>query len=272
MSENNNGMAGNDMYLTFLGTGAGSGVPSFDCDCVACREAATDPRYLRTRCAVTIHGEQTTLIDTPPDLRSQLLREQIDRIDHFVLTHSHYDHTGGLGELEFYVRVSHKEAIPTYMTSESQAWLHTAFGFMEDCLYIQPVEVGWQFELDEVRYTALEVTHAPGTVGLLMETSERSTAYIPDTGPLPVATMEKLHGIDTLILGATFWGRNWMPEDHLSVDEAVQIGLQLQVKKLYLTHLSMHHDTPITNKELEAHLHTFGDHISPAYDGLAINL
>jgi phosphoribosyl 1,2-cyclic phosphate phosphodiesterase len=134
------------------------------------------------------------------------------------------------------------------------------------------VEAGWQFELEKVRYTALEVTHTPGTLGFLMEIAGRRTAYIPDTGPLPAATLEKLQGADTLILGATFWGRNWMPQDHLLVDEAVQIGLQLRVKKLYLTHVSMHHDTPVTNQELEAHLRASGNHLYLAYDGLAITL
>ncbi len=258
--------------LIFLGTGAGSGVPAFYCDCVACKEASVEPRYRRTCSAVMIQGEKTTLVDAPPDLRQQLVREGMGQVDHFILTHSHYDHTGGLGELEYYVRVRRREVIPTYMTPASQSWLHMAFGYLEDCLCVQTVEAGWQFELDGVRYIALEVTHAPGTLGLLMETAGRRTAYIPDTGPLPASTLEKLQGIDTLILGATFWGRNWMPEDHLSVDEVIQIGLQLQAKQIYLTHLAMHHDTPVTNQELEAHLCMFGRHIHLAYDGLVIPL
>lgn len=259
--------------LVFLGTGAGCGVPSFFCNCVACREASVEPRFQRSRCALLIRGEQNTLIDAPPDLSAQLKRESIRQVDHFILTHSHYDHTGGMGELEFYVRVGRQQAIPAYMTPDSLAWLRAAFGFMEDCLYTQTVEAGWQFELDHVTYTGLEVTHAPGTFGLLLETpGGRRTAYIPDTGPLPAPTVEQLQGIDTLILGAAFWGRNWMPEDHLSVEDAVQIGLNLKVKKLYLTHLSMHHDTPVTNRELEAYLQTFGDHLHLAYDGLCTEI
>jgi len=213
------------------------------------------------------------LIDAPPDLRAQLVREQIDQIDQFVLTHGHYDHSGGLGDLEFYVRVRRQEAIPAYMSQLSQDWLRASYGFMADCLLIQTVETGWQFELDGVVYTGLEVTHAPGTLGLLFETaSGRRTAYIPDTGQLPAATQEKLEGVDTLILGATFWGRNWMPEDHLSVEEAVQIGQSLNSKEIFLTHLSMHHDTPVTNGELEAYLRTFGEHLHLAYDGLRIEI
>lgn len=261
------------MKLIFLGTGAGCGVPSFYCNCPACQEAQREPRYTRSRCAIMVSGEQNTLIDAPPDLRFQLLRERIDQIDHFFLTHWHYDHSGGLGELEFYVRVKRQEAIPAYMTPGSLKWLRASYGFLEDCFSIQTVDAGWQFELDKVVYTGLEVTHAPGTLGLLLHTSSsKRTAYLPDTGPLPASTQEMLRGVDTLILGATFWGRNWMPEDHLSVQEAVQIGLRLEAKEMYLTHVSMHHDKPITNRELESYLLSFGDHLHLAYDGLCVEI
>lgn len=259
--------------LIFLGSGAGCGVPAFFCNCAACQEAQVEPRYRRTRCSVAIQGATTTLIDSPPELRAQLIREGIDRIDQFLMTHWHYDHSGGLGDLEFYVRVKRGEAIPAYMTAETKEWLDTAFWFLQDCLFIQTLAPGYQVEADGVGYTALEVAHVPGTVGWLMETtSGKRTAYLSDTGPLPGNTAERLQRIDTLILGATFWGRNWMPEDHLSVEEAVQIGLGLNVKKLYLTHLSMHHDTPATNRELEAYLRTFGGHLHLAYDGLCIEI
>jgi phosphoribosyl 1,2-cyclic phosphate phosphodiesterase len=262
-----------DPKLIFLGTGAGCGVPSFFCSCAACREAATNPRYQRSRCSLLIRGEKNTLVDSPPDLRAQLLRQGIGQIDHFILTHSHYDHSGGLGELEFYIRVGRQEAIPAYMSPGSLAWLKASFCFMEDCFYSQTVEAGWQFELDGVFYSGLEVAHAPGTLGLLLETpSGTRTAYISDTGPLPASTREMLQGIDTLIIGATFWGRNWMPEDHLSVEQAVRIGLEMDAKQVYLTHLSMHHATPVTNKELETYLLTYGDHLHLAYDGLCIKI
>ena len=259
--------------LIFLGTGAGCGVPSFFCGCVACQEAVAEPRYRRTRCAVAIQGEITTLIDSPAELRTQLIREGIHRIDQFLMTHWHYDHAGGLGDLEFYVRVKRGDVIPAYMTVETQEWLGKAFWFLQDCLYIQTLAPGYQVEADGVRYTALEVAHVPGTLGWLMESaSGKRTAYISDTGPLPGSTAEQLRGIDTLILGATFWGRNWMPDTHLSVTEAVQIALMLEAKQGYFTHLSMHHDTPVTSRELEAYLKGYGEHLHVAYDGLQIEI
>ena len=261
------------MELVILGSGAGCGVPSFFCDCAACQEAAVVPACRRTRCSLAIVGKQVTLIDAPPEFRSQLIREGIDRIDHFFMTHWHYDHAGGLGDLEFYVRVKRGEAIPAYMTAETKEWLERAFWFLEDCLYIQTLAPGYQVDADGVSYTALACTHAPGTVGWLMESrSGRRTAYIPDTGPLPDTTSALLAGVDTLILGASFWGRNWMPDTHLSVDEAVRIALDVKAKQTYLTHLSMHHDTPVTCRELEAYLGSAGPGLRLAYDGTRIEI
>lgn len=259
--------------LVFLGTGAGCGVPSFFCDCVACQEAAGEPRFWRSRCSLLVQGDANILVDAPPELRTQLIREKISVVDYFILTHSHYDHTGGLGDLEFYTRVGRQQAIPAYMTPQSLAWLHNSMDFMEDCLYTQAIEPGWQIELGSVKITALEVTHHPGTIGLLFETpGGRRTAYISDTGPLPAATLDLIRGVDTLILGATFNGSNWMPDTHLSIDEGIQIGQQAKPGKLILTHVSMHHDTPITSRDLEAYIRSYGDNFHLAYDGLRIEI
>ncbi len=259
--------------LIFLGTGASSGVPSFYCGCRACQEALAEPFYRRTCCGLLIQGEANILVDAPPDLRMQLVREKIDHLDALFLTHSHFDHTGGLGELEFYVRLKRKDALPAYMSAETEYWLDSAYEFMKDCLAIQSFSAPAQTILDGISYTALEAKHAPGTLGLLMQTpSGRRVAYLPDTGPLPPSTFQQLRAVDILILDATFWGNNWMPETHHSVETAVQTGLALNARQIYLTHLSMHYDQPVTSQELEIYLKQFGDHVHLAYDGLKIDL
>ena len=105
---------------------------------------------------------------------------------------------------------------------------------------------------------------------LLLKTEHGRAAYIPDTGPLPPATLEAIRGVDTLILGASFWGRNRLPEDHLSVEEALIVARHVRPKDFYLTHLSMHYDSPVTNHELESYLAPFGESFRIARDGLSI--
>jgi len=258
--------------LKFLGTGAAGGVPSFFCNCAACLDAALDPRLQRTRCSVLISGRKNVLVDAPPDLRHQLLAAGTRQIDGFILTHAHYDHSGGLGDIEFHARIDGLAPIPSYMSRESAVWLQEAFGFMADCLAVHVIEAGEEFIVDDTTYTALEVTHSPGTFGLLVRTKHGRAAYIPDTGPLPPATLEAIRGVETLILGASFWGRNRLPEDHLSVEEALSVARDIRPKYFYLTHLSMHYDSPVTNHELESYLAPFGDSFCVARDGLSIDI
>ena len=91
--------------FTFLGTSSGCGVPAFFCHCPACEAARKDPAKRRGCTGVALRGHGTTIIDASPDIRHQLNREGIDIIDDFFLTHAHYDHMGGLGEFEYFIRL-----------------------------------------------------------------------------------------------------------------------------------------------------------------------
>ena len=260
------------MQIVFLGTGAGCGVPSLYCDCAACEEARQQPHLGRSRCSIVVQGKGTTLIDAPPELRTQLVREGVKEIDQFILTHWHFDHFGGIGDLEFYMRMKRKEAIPTVMTRETRQAFEQGFGYMADCLQVYLIEHGSTWELDDLSCTLLRAQHAPGTVCVLLEHEGRKTAYIPDSGPLPEETAVSLQNLNTLIIDATFWGNNWMPEQHHSVQSAIETGQALNAKQIYLTHLSMHYDQPVTDRELTAYVSQFGDHVHLAYDGLRIDI
>ena len=266
-----------DHIFTFMGTAAGCGVPSFFCSCPACEEARANPELRRGDCGVMVRGVNaegevrpgtTLVIDTPPDARHQLLREDVRNVDELLFTHGHFDHIGGLGEYEYLVQLVRKAPLPTYASVDCLTTLGTEFQYMAYCLdatVLQPFDV---HEFDGVRYTALPVTHAPGTFGYLIETPETRLFYASDTGRLPEETAERIRDVDVLAMDATFWKKNWSPDAHHSVQECIEEGLELGAKKIYLTHMCMHYDEPITYAELVDYLEQYDGRVEPAMDGL----
>ncbi len=258
--------------FTFMGTAAGCGVPSFFCDCPACNEARANPALRRGDCGVMVRGEKTLIIDTPPDARHQLLREDVRNVDEILFTHAHFDHIGGLGEYEYLVQLVRKEQLPTYGSPDALSGIAQEFHYMTYALDFHPLEPFETHEFDGVRYTACPVTHAPGTYGYLVETPETRLFYASDTARLPAETAERIRGVDVLAMDATFWKRNWSPNDHHSIEECIEEGLELDAKKIYLTHLCMHYDEPITYVELVEYLKQYDGRVEPALDGLTIEI
>lgn len=258
--------------FTFMGTGAGCGVPAFFCDCPACEEARRDPRARRGDCGVMVRGERTVLIDTPPDIRHQLLREDVRHVDELLYTHAHFDHLGGLGELEYMVQLATKAPLSTYGSADTLAGVRQEFHYMIYCLDMRELDPFTTIDLDGASYTALPVTHAPGTFGYLIETPHTRLFYASDTGKLPPETAERVHGVDVMALDSTFWKKNWSPDVHHSVQETIEEGLSLDVGTLYLTHLAMHYDEPVTLAQLEKYLKQYGDRVRCAADGLSFGI
>ncbi len=268
--------------FTFMGTAAGCGVPSFFCDCPACEEARANPKLARGDCGVMVRrlgvdesraNIPTVVIDTPPDARRQLLREGVSWVDEILFTHCHFDHIGGFGEYEYLVALkSGGVKLPAYGTEETIHGLKSEFHYMDYVVDWQLLTPGSTHEFDGVRYTPLPVTHAPGTVGYLIETPDTRIFYASDTGPLPEATRERIQGVDILAMDATFWMRNWNPNDHHSIQECIEEGLALDAGKIYLTHMCMHYDEPITYAELVEYLSQYDGRVEAAMDGLAFKI
>ena len=261
-----------DHTFTFMGSGAGCGVPAFFCDCPACQEARANPRARRGDCGVMITGTQRTLIDTPPDIRRYFNREGVSFIDNLLFTHWHYDHVGGLGELEYMVQLLTKTQLPTYASPYTLASIGREFNYMMYCLACQEWNPYEELVLDGVKYTALPVTHAPGTYGYLIETSDTRMFYACDTGKLPDETAERIRDVDILAMDATYWKENKYPQNHHSIQECIEEGFELGAAKIYLTHLCMHYAEPITLAELEEYLAQYDGRVEPAADGLSFTI
>ena len=115
---------------TILGCGPSSGVPLITGDWGACDPE--NPRNARTRMSMLIqHTDGTTLlVDTSPDVRAQLMREHCTRIDALMITHDHFDHTGGLDELRPYFFRSNRTIIPAHMDQVTLNSLKRRFGYL----------------------------------------------------------------------------------------------------------------------------------------------
>lgn len=277
--------------FTFMGTAAGCGVPSFFCDCPACTEARENPELARGDCGVMIRGKTeasrtadgkalvgdphtpTLVIDAPPDARHQLLREGVRAVDEVLFTHCHFDHIGGFGEYEYLVQLIREGAkLPVLGTEVALAGINREFSYMDYCVDYKPLALGEPHMFDGISYTPLPLTHAPGTVGYLLETPDTRLFYASDTGPLPEATADAVRGVDVLAMDATFWKRNWNPNDHHSIQECIEEGLGLDAKKIYLTHMCMHYDEPITYAELADYLKQYDGRVEMAMDGLSFDI
>src|SRR5271166_6482909 len=113
--------------FTFLGTGTSVGVPMIGCDCAVCQ--SNDPRNSRYRCAVLIGTSQgNLLIDTPPELRLQLLRAKVKLIHAVAYTHYHADHLFGLDDVRPIPRLL-GGPVPLYCTEEVERKIRTAFAY-----------------------------------------------------------------------------------------------------------------------------------------------
>ena len=262
----------NKTDFIFLGTGSGNGVPVFYCDCPVCSEAYEKPHCRRTRSAVSIEADNTYLIDTPPEISSQLIREKIGKIDRLFLTHAHHDHCAGLGDLKIYAKYFLDGHLPVTMSPQTLNDLEQIYGSMDDWMDVALINPNQKQEYADVSFTGLEVSHSPGALGYLIEFEGERIGYLPDTGRLPEATMALLKGVDTRVIDSTFHGENWFPDQHLTISDAIDVAQELEVGKLYLTHLSMHYSTPVTSAEIEDRIKQYEGRVNLAYDGLRLPL
>lgn len=255
-----------------LGSGAGPGAPSFFCDCEGCREAQGNTALARTRSGAFITTKHINiLVDTPPDLRVQLLREKITKIDKIFLTHWHYDHFGGIGELEYYVKLKKKERLALYLPPSAVDEFARSFPDLIEVFEVIPWEFSRSYQFDEVAITPLPANHGIETAGFLIESANKRLAYFPDTAGLAMDVAEAVESVDWLICDATFYGDNWFPQSHMSVEQAIDLGRKVRATSTVLTHMSVHYSQPVTSNQLQAVIARYSG-VMAAFDGMIFNL
>jgi len=254
--------------LVFLGTGTSYGVPQIGCGCRTC--TSVDPRDRRTRTAALIEsGGRRLLIDTPPELRLQLVAAGVTSLDAVLFTHAHADHVHGIDDLRAF-SMRQRGRLPVYGAADTLAELARRFGYIFDGTPAQPgtskpeltahvLEPDGEVEIAGLRVRALSLPHGSHTV---FGYRVGPVAYLTDAKAIPDAARAQLAGLEVLVLNAL------LPRPHplhLSIPEAVAAALQIGARQTYLTHLTHH----TSHAELAAEL---PDGVAPAYDGLVVDV
>jgi phosphoribosyl 1,2-cyclic phosphate phosphodiesterase len=256
--------------LTFLGTGTSFGVPQIGCGCEVCR--SDDPRDKRTRSGALVETDagKRILIDTPPELRLQLIAAGIDSVDAVLFTHEHADHIHGIDDVRA-LSVRSKQALHMYGPAETVHTLEQRFAYIFDERMrplpgttkpegdLTTLEAGVPVVIAGERVLPIAVPH-----GKTMVFGYRLGAlgYVTDAKLLPPAAVDALRGVKVLVLNALFWREH---PTHMSVPEAIETARIVGAERTYLTHLT--HDN--FHAALEAKLPAG---LLPAYDGLTVDI
>lgn len=253
----------NSLKVTVLGSGTSKGVPEIGCQCHTCR--SEDTRDKRTRASILVEtAGLKILIDPSPDFRQQMLRHNLYHLDAILITHSHYDHVGGLDDVRP-LNTDGKMAL--YLSKDVNDDLHRRLDY---CFRENPYPGVPQFVLHEIDNTPFEISGLkilPIRVfhGKLPILGFRigDFAYVTDAKTIPEEEKWKLEGLEVLILNAL---REQPHFSHLNLEEALQLIEEVKPGKTYLTHICHHMGR---HEEREAGL---PDNVRLAYDGLTFTI
>ena len=256
------------LKLTFLGTGTSFGIPVLGCHCDVCR--SDDPRDRRTRSGALLDlPGGRLLVDTPPELRIQLLREGVGALDGVWITHTHADHLHGIDDLRVF---SAKRPLTMWVPDVHRSALQARFPYIFDpSVAAQPgttkpeIEIRAFRSLESVRLLGADVVPLPVPHGVTTVFGFRvgSLGYVTDGKELPPGTLAALAGVRTLVLNALWWGHPH--PTHFNIEEAIAAARAVGAERTFLVHLTHR----VGHRSLERDLPAG---ILPAYDGLSVDV
>jgi phosphoribosyl 1,2-cyclic phosphate phosphodiesterase len=259
-----------EMRITILGCGSSGGVPRLGGHWGACDPS--EPKNTRRRCSilverVTAEGTTSVLIDTSPDMRSQLLDAGVGRLDGVLYTHAHADHVHGIDDLRMIV-INMRARLPVWADAPTKAALLERFGYA----FIQPKGSMYPPILDlhdiegdttidgpggKLTFTPFLVNHG-GMDALGFRVND--VAYLPDVAKIPDAVWPHLEGLSCWIVDAL---RRDPHPTHSHLEQTLGWIRDMAPKRAVLT--NMHNDLDYETIAAETPAH-----IDPAFDGMEL--
>lgn len=253
------------MDITFLGTGTSMGVPVICCKCETCSSKDLRDKRLRTSVMIEVNNS-VFVIDSGPDFRQQMLRENVTQLDAIIITHSHKDHTSGLDDVRAYNYFMNK-TMDVYGNKNTLNSIKGEFAyvFSEEKYPGSPeislVEIKNEpFYINDIEFIPIEGKHYKMNV---LGFRIKNFTYLTDINYLSEKELDKIKGSEVVVINAL---RKKKHLSHFNLEEAIEIINILQPRKAFLTHIShqmgKYEDI---SKELPANIFL-------AYDGLKINI
>ena len=259
------------LEITVLGCGNSTGIPAIgnywgECD-------PDEPKNARTRSSILIKSKKSTVIvDTGPDFRQQLNRENVNNIDAVLFSHQHNDHVMGIDEIRVLKFRNKKENIPIYANPETIEDLETRFKYLfkggEHKLYPPIVQTniitidayGKEGTVGDIPYIPFEQDH-----GSCMSVGYRfgDFAYSVDILDLDKTAIETLQGINTWLVDCAAY-KDDHNVVHAGINKIIALNKQIKAKHVYLTSLSLSMDYQTMLNELP-------DGFKPSYDGMKLS-
>ena len=250
--------------FTILGCGSSLGTPWINGSWGACKKTS---KNVRTRCCAHIqYGNLSILIDTSPDIKNQLLKNKINRIDSIIFTHFHSDQVAGVFEFRPF-SWSSKNKISVYADNTTTHHLLRKYRFLfkgeknyPPIMKSKKIKNFFSISKknNKINFNVLKVLHGKIFAnGYLFE----KTAYISDCNKIPEKIENKLMNLNYLIIDC-FRPKKY--PTHFSLQESLDAIDRFKPKKAILTNLHSDFDYENLKRKLPKN-------IMPAYDGLSFN-
>ena len=253
------------MKITFLGTGTSCGVPVIGCQCEVCQ--SKEPKDRRLRCSILVETEDTRLlVDVGPDFREQILPQPFRRIDGILVTHSHYDHVGGMDDIRPYCQFGQIDVYADPIAREGMLQM-LPYCFAENRypgvpkIELNEIHAGQSFMIGDIEVMPVEVMH--GKLPILGYRFGRF-AYITDMKTINDDQLPLLEGVEVLVVNALRFDKPH--HSHQLVDDAVAFTRRVGAKRTLLTHMchdiGLHH---VVNSKLP-------QGVELAFDGMELTI